>query len=258
MNTTTSSENQISLPANFYPSSLDVICQKGRKAFNHPGNQVFRRTVALYSRSYQEAPNKVSKSIIVNNIVNWIRQNCTNGGRFVRFNNDNNTWYEIGDTLAREKVGYTIREELRKKDPVYMNEKRAKRRILKRQRTAERNRSNMTSIATTIAEADKDLHVSRGHTEPPSFVFGSTEHAQWQWVLGATFVTKDDSSFEPPPCEIPSEMNLPTLVEETTLTSGESQDWFTLDQMKPMTAGEEYDLSALFERESHSSAQVAA
>lgn len=141
-----------------------------------------------------------------------------------------------------------------------MNEKRSKRRILKRQRTAERNRSSMTSISpcTTITEADKDLHVSRGHTEPPRFAVGSIEDAQWQWVLGATFVTKEDSSFELTPCEIPSEKNLPKLVEETILTSGESQYWFTLDQMKRMAAEEESDFSALFERERHASPQVVA
>lgn len=259
------SQDQTFLPINYVPSDMDIICQKGRTAFNHIGNQHFRETVGLHLESYKNAPTKFSKSIIVNKIVDLTRQNCTRG--FVRFNKDTNCWYEIGDTLAREKVGFTIRDELRKKDPVFMKAQRTKKRDLKRKRTAERNRSHMTAIVAALKVADKSLlldAVTRNsepetatpdaHWDQDSEPETATPDSHWDPVPTATALARNISSLKSTHLEVTSDRALSREncwnepLEETKLTIGESQGWFTMEQVKKqMVLGEEIDFSFLFD-----------
>lgn len=121
------------LPDDFVPSEYDVVCGKGRLAFNHPGNQRFRQTIKDNLERYSEAESKLHKSAIVDEIVVLVRKESVKGG-FVR--QDGDAWYEIGDHHAREKVGHGFREALIKMNP----EKKEQRRKMRARNKARRQR----------------------------------------------------------------------------------------------------------------------
>lgn len=99
------------LSPNFVPSDYDVICGKGKSCFNHPGNKSFRKLVGLYLDGYAEATTKLEKSAIVSSIIQTVRTQNPGGG-FVKLDTPSGVWQEVGDHLAREKVGQTIRDAL--------------------------------------------------------------------------------------------------------------------------------------------------
>ena len=96
---------------NFTPGPLDVICAPGKEARNHSGNINFRTIIFKKLQDYSKASSKLEKSLIVSSIVDKIRRDSPNGG-FVKFNSQTGEWYEVGDHLAREKVGQSFRDSL--------------------------------------------------------------------------------------------------------------------------------------------------
>lgn len=93
------------LPPDFEPNSYTVICARGKDAFNSVGNRRFRVLVDCHLEQYSMSLSKAEKSLIVSEIVETIRNA---GGCFARF--ENGTWYEVGDRIAREKVGAQFRD----------------------------------------------------------------------------------------------------------------------------------------------------
>ena len=91
------------LNSDFTPGRADVICARGRKAHDHEGNKVLRKMIDEQIDTYAKAKSKLEKSIIVSSIVTAVREASPHGG-FVR-EGSNGTWYEVGDHIAREKVG---------------------------------------------------------------------------------------------------------------------------------------------------------
>ena len=90
---------------NFQPGRYDVICARGKDAFNAPGNKYFRKLVQEAIPQYAKATTKAQRSCIVSDIVDTIR---SLGNGFVKQENDG-SWIEVGDTLAREKCGQLFR-----------------------------------------------------------------------------------------------------------------------------------------------------
>merc|ERR1711933_183406 len=89
------------LSPSFVPGPYDVICGRG-KFQEHFGNQVFEKEIETCFESYANATTKSEKSFVVSYIINKTRQRTPKGG-FVKQNFGD--WYEIGNHLAREKVG---------------------------------------------------------------------------------------------------------------------------------------------------------
>jgi hypothetical protein len=89
----------------------DVICGRGKQCFQHPGNRKFRDIVEMFLPAYADASCKVEKSIVVSNIVDAVRTSSPNGG-FVKQDEVSGHWREVGDRLAREKVGQALRDAL--------------------------------------------------------------------------------------------------------------------------------------------------
>jgi hypothetical protein len=100
------------LPANFEPGSMDVICARGKQAHSHPGNARFRLSVSMILERYSKATTKLDKSLIVSSIVDTVRQ-LSPGGGFIK--KQGGCWYEVGDHIAREKVGQSFRDLLHTK-----------------------------------------------------------------------------------------------------------------------------------------------
>lgn len=97
------------LPADFSPGNYDVICLgRGRSATSHPGNRRFQITVQIYLDKYLSCRSKCEKSVVVSEIVDTIRD-CSHGGGFVKHDLESGRWVEVGDSVAREKVGQALR-----------------------------------------------------------------------------------------------------------------------------------------------------
>mmetsp|Transcript_19870 Transcript_19870/g.30101 ORF Transcript_19870/g.30101 Transcript_19870/m.30101 type:complete len:361 (-) Transcript_19870:304-1386(-) len=105
------SKNARHLPARYKPGKFDVICGKGKGCFNHEGNKNFRQIVADHLVPYSEANTKLAKSGIVSSIIMMVRE-LSPGGGFIKRDAETGSWHEVGDHLAREKVGQTMRDAL--------------------------------------------------------------------------------------------------------------------------------------------------
>lgn len=90
------------LAEDFVPGPFDVICARGRAAKIHSGNQRYKQMIEMNLAKYKDAKSKNDKSYIVSSIIDSIRDASPHGG-FVK--EDNGKWYEVGDHIAREKVG---------------------------------------------------------------------------------------------------------------------------------------------------------
>lgn len=97
------------LRRDFQPGPYDVICARGKQAFGHSGNKHFRQVVDRMVDKYSTASSKTQRSSIVSDIVENTRSKARAG--FVKQDNDGG-WVEVGDTLAREKVGQLFRNAL--------------------------------------------------------------------------------------------------------------------------------------------------
>lgn len=96
------------LPAYFRPGPYSVIIGRGKESKGVIGNRRLRVIASTFLERYSNAPNKGTKSKIVATIVSVIREACPLGA-FVRLGKDGR-WYEVKDSVASEKVGYTLRE----------------------------------------------------------------------------------------------------------------------------------------------------
>lgn len=120
-------DKRTALPADFEPSDWTVICGRGKDSFNHGkshslphslwtashrssvGNRRFRILCEIHLGKYKSAANKTEKSSIIASVVDTVR-GASKRGSFVKFDTSENTWYEVEDSVAREKVGQQFRE----------------------------------------------------------------------------------------------------------------------------------------------------
>jgi len=112
------------LPATFQPGPYDVICAKGKNARNHEGNKFFRKLIQDALPIYGQATSKFEKSMIVSEVIDEVRSRCNVDGGFVK-PDGNGGYMEVGDHLAREKVGQSLRDGLASK---YKSSARSKKR----------------------------------------------------------------------------------------------------------------------------------
>ena len=139
------------LPEFFQPGCYDVICARGKKAYQHEGTQRFRGLVKLHQESYGETTCKYEKSKIVSHIVNTIRE-CSQVGGFVKL--IDGVWYEVGDRAAKEKVGQTFRDLLHNK---YSSSTKAKARVRIKRRVDEYNASSDLPQVISFSQPQQDV-----------------------------------------------------------------------------------------------------
>lgn len=147
------------LPIDFRPSAYDVICARGKTAWNHVGNRRFRTTVDINLDRYKAATTKVQKSLIVMEIVDLYRENSPRGG-FVRQDSDTKRWHEVGDAVAREKVGQSLRELLLQQDPEKHTAKKTRKASLKKARRESKKRA-MSPAVSPVQSTKKTLSLPR-------------------------------------------------------------------------------------------------
>lgn len=91
------------------PGPFDVICARGKSAYNHEGNRRFRMIVASAAERYSKVESKLQRSMIVTDIVDTIR---SMGNGFVRRSSETGEWVQCSDVMCREKVGQHFRNAL--------------------------------------------------------------------------------------------------------------------------------------------------
>ena len=104
-------ERMTPLPTMWKPDNWSVICGRGRDAFDHVGNRRFRILVDINLEKYSKARTKLEKSMIVVGILDVIRDGSEVGG-FVKHDPKAGRYFEVGDEVAREKIGQQFRTAL--------------------------------------------------------------------------------------------------------------------------------------------------
>lgn len=92
----------------FVPGPFDVICARGKQAYNHEGNRFFRQVVARYAEKYSKVESKLQRSMIVTEVLDTIR---ARGNGFLKQNREGE-WVECADVMCREKIGQHFRNAL--------------------------------------------------------------------------------------------------------------------------------------------------
>ena len=144
------------LSTTFTPGPYDVIYTKGRKAKTHTGNVRFQSILSQeYAQKYANADSKLSKSLLVSEIIDRVRHTSPNGG-FVKQNTKTGQWYEIGDSSAREKVSQWLRDSL---SSHYKSSANSKKR--RREENTNKMFEDMTAFAVSDSFASKRIrHLS--------------------------------------------------------------------------------------------------
>jgi hypothetical protein len=102
-------EEKTRLPDNFTPSPYTVLIGRGKACAEALGNKRLKVIVSTYLDEYSNAPNRISRSIIVSKIVDIFREACPVGS-FVK--KEDEAWWEVSDLVARERVGSMLRDSL--------------------------------------------------------------------------------------------------------------------------------------------------
>jgi hypothetical protein len=146
------SSKDILLPLNYQPSKYSVVLGRGRACRKAEGNHHMGEIVKDACPKYSKATSKQAKSEIVTTVVNTIHMKCPDGAAFVRL--VNGRWNEVGEHVAREKVGYLFRELIHEKYHSSTKSRMARRRLEQDQSILE-NEQQQPSL--TFSSAQKSL-----------------------------------------------------------------------------------------------------
>lgn len=90
------------------PGLYDVLCNRGRRAFQSIGNRRFRLIIENHSAKYDAMKVRAERSMMVISIVKVIE---SAGGNFLKQRKDG-TWEKATKVQAKEKVGHALRAAL--------------------------------------------------------------------------------------------------------------------------------------------------
>mmetsp|Transcript_27857 Transcript_27857/g.41111 ORF Transcript_27857/g.41111 Transcript_27857/m.41111 type:complete len:265 (-) Transcript_27857:1068-1862(-) len=90
------------------PNCNDVLCGRGRTAFEHPGNQRLREKIALTLDKYNKCGSRQERSIVILETVNSIM--IDQGGRFLKSDKETGKWYDGGIAAAKLRVSTALRD----------------------------------------------------------------------------------------------------------------------------------------------------
>lgn len=105
------------------PGKNDVLFGRGGGTNHHDGNKRYRKMVEERKVDYVNSK-RLDKPLVALDIIRqWRSQNPP--GRFLKFDEKSDTWYDVGDKKAREKTSQALREKaplLRKQQEEQMRE----------------------------------------------------------------------------------------------------------------------------------------
>jgi len=91
------------------PGHYDVLCNRGRRAFQSIGNRRFRLIIENHASRYDNMKVRAERSMMVISIVKVI-ENA--GGNFLKQTGKKGTWGKASRVQAKEKVGHALRAAL--------------------------------------------------------------------------------------------------------------------------------------------------
>ena len=132
----------------YTPGPYDIICGRGTVAWNHSGNRYFRALVKSTSDTYSKSKSRAERSAIVSDIVDKIR---SIGNGFIKQDEVTGQWSDVGELLAREKIGQMLRNSLSKKYRSSLASKNKRRRGMHARRI---------EILQNVMNSNNDVHES--------------------------------------------------------------------------------------------------
>jgi len=142
----------ILLPETFQPQPYSVVIGRGKIAKDVVGNRRLRVLASMHIAKYSQAKRKGDKTQVVSLVARTIRDACPVGA-FVRYKHGR--WYEVEDTVAHEKVGYTFRELIGEQ---YRSSSKAK--VVARMRRKETRKTYSENTKDKLAQTEKTLEGS--------------------------------------------------------------------------------------------------
>lgn len=97
----------------------DILMGHRKSSFENHGNRLFRAIIDRNFKVYIGAKTKTAKSRMVHDIVNSIKSTFP-PGRFLKYNDKTQSWEQISDHLAKERVGQSLRKAFLKQQKASM------------------------------------------------------------------------------------------------------------------------------------------
>ena len=110
--------------------TIDVFCGRGKACAAWIGNRRFRVTIAMNKERYKQAPTKLDKSLVVDEIVKTFSSASPNGG-FIKKDASTGRWYKISEQQARDKVGHAMRDAVQADDKKSHRQRKKRRSLYK-------------------------------------------------------------------------------------------------------------------------------
>lgn len=88
-------------------TSVDILCGRDKRSYNHVANRRFRFLTALNLERYRETESRRAKSVVVQSLYNQIREA---GGRFLVKRRQDDYLIQVPDKVAREKISHALRD----------------------------------------------------------------------------------------------------------------------------------------------------
>jgi hypothetical protein len=89
------------------PSKLDILCGRGGKSNNHPGNRRYRQLVSDMKSSYRRIGSKSAKTDLSRAIVDHVYKY---GGRFLKADTLAGRYIILTPDESRKKTSQALRE----------------------------------------------------------------------------------------------------------------------------------------------------
>lgn len=99
------------LVADFTPGDHHIIIGRGRAVKMHTANVKFDKMIASIARTYQDAPSKSQKGIILSKLIAEIHAPSATAG-FVKKDPETGRWHSVEESLARTTSAQAIRNYL--------------------------------------------------------------------------------------------------------------------------------------------------
>jgi hypothetical protein len=101
---TTSTRNTVPFTV---PNEADVLCGRGLRNFQHPGNCKLRKHIMANTPSFAKCKYRREKTRIIDSVIKSVMRE---GGRFLKYDYGAKRWYDGGFLAAKQRVGIAFRD----------------------------------------------------------------------------------------------------------------------------------------------------
>ena len=159
-------ERNTPLPQGWVPGNWSIICGRGKECYDHIGNRRFRILCDIHFAKYaNKQTSKHEKTQIVVSIMDAFREGSNNVGGFVKYDANSERWVEVGDEMAREKIGQQFRSMIKKKHKQdYLARKRQKSQQQQQQQQQGRINARNSIVKTSYSASTTKIESNKVST----------------------------------------------------------------------------------------------